>query len=314
MIDIWNTLRPQIERFSKPFPRAAIAFANSHRAELTPHLIEALERLAVNPSLADDESYVLHLYAMHLLASWRDPRAFAAMVALGHHDEDTVEAMLGDTVTETYGRCLASVCGGDIAPLKALFEDTQASHWARNAALDAMAVRVLEGDGSRDELVTYLTTQGDAQAERLRAHGRGELDVMDCIVSVASDIGALEMLAQINGWFDAGWLDEMIISKAHFGNAVVRSFETCRSSAGVNIKGYVTDVQADLGWLAGFVEEPAKRQQFVEAMSPLEMKLPVEIKQGASAVKPVRAEAKVGRNDPCPCGSGKKYKKCHGAN
>jgi preprotein translocase subunit SecA len=25
-------------------------------------------------------------------------------------------------------------------------------------------------------------------------------------------------------------------------------------------------------------------------------------------------EEKVGRNDPCPCGSGKKYKKCHGAN
>jgi preprotein translocase subunit SecA len=30
------------------------------------------------------------------------------------------------------------------------------------------------------------------------------------------------------------------------------------------------------------------------------------------APKPVRAAAKVGRNDPCPCGSGKKYKKCHG--
>jgi SEC-C motif-containing protein len=27
----------------------------------------------------------------------------------------------------------------------------------------------------------------------------------------------------------------------------------------------------------------------------------------------VRDEARVGRNDPCPCGSGKKYKKCHGA-
>jgi uncharacterized protein YecA (UPF0149 family) len=25
-----------------------------------------------------------------------------------------------------------------------------------------------------------------------------------------------------------------------------------------------------------------------------------------------RATPKVGRNDPCPCGSGKKYKKCHG--
>jgi uncharacterized protein len=28
---------------------------------------------------------------------------------------------------------------------------------------------------------------------------------------------------------------------------------------------------------------------------------------------PRRVEAKVGRNDPCPCGSGKKFKKCHGA-
>ena len=30
-------------------------------------------------------------------------------------------------------------------------------------------------------------------------------------------------------------------------------------------------------------------------------------------VAPARNDDKVGRNDPCPCGSGKKYKKCHGA-
>ena len=28
--------------------------------------------------------------------------------------------------------------------------------------------------------------------------------------------------------------------------------------------------------------------------------------------KPIKVEEKIGRNDPCPCGSGKKYKKCHG--
>ena len=32
---------------------------------------------------------------------------------------------------------------------------------------------------------------------------------------------------------------------------------------------------------------------------------------GGSAPK-ATAPTKVGRNDPCPCGSGKKYKKCHG--
>ncbi len=39
------------------------------------------------------------------------------------------------------------------------------------------------------------------------------------------------------------------------------------------------------------------------------------VSEAAAAVekaKPVRAGPKVGRNDPCPCGSGKKYKHCHG--
>jgi preprotein translocase subunit SecA len=36
-------------------------------------------------------------------------------------------------------------------------------------------------------------------------------------------------------------------------------------------------------------------------------------RDGRSQVQqPVRVEKKVGRNDPCPCGSGKKYKNCHG--
>jgi preprotein translocase subunit SecA len=34
---------------------------------------------------------------------------------------------------------------------------------------------------------------------------------------------------------------------------------------------------------------------------------------GASPTNQRRTGEKVGRNDPCPCGSGKKYKKCHGA-
>lgn len=33
---------------------------------------------------------------------------------------------------------------------------------------------------------------------------------------------------------------------------------------------------------------------------------------GSTVVAPQKADVKVGRNDPCPCGSGKKYKKCHG--
>jgi preprotein translocase subunit SecA len=42
---------------------------------------------------------------------------------------------------------------------------------------------------------------------------------------------------------------------------------------------------------------------------------PARVGGDDAAVKQIRRdEPKVGRNDPCPCGSGKKYKKCHGAN
>jgi len=34
--------------------------------------------------------------------------------------------------------------------------------------------------------------------------------------------------------------------------------------------------------------------------------------QQRQPIEPVRVEKKAGRNDPCPCGSGKKYKQCHG--
>jgi preprotein translocase subunit SecA len=32
----------------------------------------------------------------------------------------------------------------------------------------------------------------------------------------------------------------------------------------------------------------------------------------AAMQQPAQAGPRIGRNDPCPCGSGKKYKHCHG--
>jgi preprotein translocase subunit SecA len=66
-------------------------------------------------------------------------------------------------------------------------------------------------------------------------------------------------------------------------------------------------------------EAPARLPDFARALERKHEKQQrdLEYQTGpaqAEAPKPVRAGAKVGRNDPCPCGSGKKYKKCHGAN
>lgn len=41
--------------------------------------------------------------------------------------------------------------------------------------------------------------------------------------------------------------------------------------------------------------------------------MPMEDTREVQKTQPIRVEQRVGRNDPCPCGSGKKYKNCHGA-
>jgi preprotein translocase subunit SecA len=66
-------------------------------------------------------------------------------------------------------------------------------------------------------------------------------------------------------------------------------------------------------------ETPARLPDFARALERKQerQQKDLQFQTGAAqaeAPKPVRAGAKVGRNDPCPCGSGKKYKKCHGAN
>ncbi|HEY1028681.1 MAG TPA: preprotein translocase subunit SecA [Pseudomonas sp.] len=60
-------------------------------------------------------------------------------------------------------------------------------------------------------------------------------------------------------------------------------------------------------------EALAERMQFQHAdASALAAETNDEEGEVAVAAAPVRAEPKVGRNEPCPCGSGKKYKHCHG--
>ncbi len=63
-------------------------------------------------------------------------------------------------------------------------------------------------------------------------------------------------------------------------------------------------------------ESPREAQRPQRAITPQKPKQQPMYFSGSAGAEPLtvkRKEAKVGRNDPCPCGSGKKYKKCHGA-
>ena len=93
-------------------------------------------------------------------------------------------------------------------------------------------------------------------------------------------------------------LDEPEAAEAYYRRALVEAESDVEYREGVV---RLTSLLVDLGReedAAKFLEEAQRG-----LASPPEKKAPL----------PVAAARSVGRNDPCPCGSGKKYKKCHGA-
>ena len=57
---------------------------------------------------------------------------------------------------------------------------------------------------------------------------------------------------------------------------------------------------------------PEQREKIIEHMAPGLLYAYRYFRQHGHEPKPRRSDRKVGRNDPCPCGSGKKYKRCCG--
>jgi uncharacterized protein len=66
-------------------------------------------------------------------------------------------------------------------------------------------------------------------------------------------------------------------------------------------------------YLAEWTEGPPTRDAVIDAALFAAQDLRLYWLDHPPRIAPRRVETTPGRNDPCPCGSGKKYKKCHGA-
>jgi len=302
--DNWAQVHAGLALFSRPFPHEAVALAEAHREDVAPRLAAELEALAANPSQAPDD-YMLHLYAMHLLAWWRDRRGLSPLLALGRmRDHDLLEALFGDHLTESFGRCLGSMAGGDLQSLMALADDEQAFVWARSAALDAMKACVVEGDAQRDAVIAYTRDLAQREAAATRA-GRSAnewgYDFLNSVVGLATDLCDVEMLPAIREWFGEKLLDETHADLEFVETSISEPFELSLERMRRHREGYIGDPVSEMAWWACFNEEEDDDGD-------------ADALDWAPAAQPyVREGPKIGRNEPCPCGSGKKYKKCHGA-
>ena len=299
----WEKIRPKLQQLVRPFPYAAVAEAQASREEITPHLLEVITELASDPAQAIGTGYMLHLYAICLLAEFRERRAYRPLIALATQTEEIAEDLFGDFITANLGRAIASVCDGDIQPIKDLAENDSVSVWVRGAAIDALALRFLESEPDARDVPQYLEALGNREAARLREQSADQRYTMfmSLIVLSCSEIGAAIALDSIRAWYADFLVDETMITLEEVEDAAQKTFAECREGLMGREHGYVRSAIGEMDHWACFDPNEDEGDDDLDYLDD-DFQIPY-----------VRAEPKIGRNGPCPCGSGKKYKKCCGA-
>lgn len=282
----------RLERATGKFPRAAVEAAIARREEITPELLRVVaDTVDRAQELEADSGYMAHLYALFLLAQFRETRAYPLAVRFASLPGDVLDSLCGDFLTEDFGRVLASVSGGELAGIQSVIENEKADQWARGVAVGSLATLVAAGRTSRDDIVSYFADLFRGKLERKQSH------VWDELVSCSCDLYPLELVDDIKKAYEDGLVDPGYVGFEDVERELTRGKDVVLAALANNPhRRLVEDVVKEMGWWACFHEGRA-------AKTGLPFAAPLPIK---------RTKPKTGRNDPCPCGSGKKYKKCCG--
>jgi hypothetical protein len=294
----------EFEKATGRFARAAVEEAVARREEITPELLRILEETVNRAAQIDAEGdYMAHLYAMFLLAQFRDTRAYPLVVRFASLPGDLLDSLCGDFITEDLGQVLASVCGGDLSGIQSLIENEDVDEWVRGAALSSLVTLVAAGQKSRDEIVNYFAGLFRGKLVRQWSHA------WDTLVSYTSDLYPEELLDDIEQAYEEGLVDPGYIGFDDVKRDLAAGKDRVLARLADNPhRRLVSDTVAEMGWWACFREDRQNR-----AKSTTQASLNSRLNTAAPSSQIKRATPKTGRNERCPCGSSKKYKKCCGA-
>lgn len=285
-----------------PFPAGLIAEAIARREDVTPRLLAILEGIDRDPApwLAEAAG-MLHIWAFYLLALFRESRAYPLLVRIFSRPSEFAFELAGDVATQDLGRILASVSGGEVSGMKALIENEQANEYVRSVAMDAMVTLVVTGQRTREEVMAYFL-------QLFRKLERKPGAQWDGLANVCADLWPQEALAELAQAYEDDLVDPGSINWEDIERALALGQQGALEDARRG-RPFITDLARDMGWMQGFHRTPPEDEQEEEYEEDLLEPLPDEYFPA-----PLRRTApKVGRNEPCPCGSGKKFKKCCGA-
>jgi len=273
-------------------PFDALESADGHRALLVDPLLRAIDVGLAHPSTASSDETNLFTYALYLVAKWREPRAYPYVVRWLSLPGEAPFDIGGDIVTQDGARILAAVFDGDLEPLKTLAVDRRANEYGRDAAVTALALLAAWAEVPRETIRTVFQWLAQEGLEREPSQA------WVALACGCADIELLELFPELRRAYAEGLIDPQFMHPSALDEVEAAPRGT-RLEATKDRWPPIDDVAEATAWWSRDEDEEADAGETGD-----EQAVPQE---------PYRAPPKVGRNEPCPCGSGKKYKKCCGA-
>ena len=289
-MDAWQVIE-ELGKGKKRLPVEAIRAAQADRGTMAPIFLRSIEEFV---SLESELAVPSHLFfVFHLLGEWREKSAYRPLAAILRLPREVLDPLLGDAITETSHRVMTAVFDGDPDPIYEIIRDEEADEFVRSRMCQAIAMLVRSGDLSRLAAADFLR---DCYS---RLEPREDCYVWQGWVDAVAWLGLSELKPLVEeafarGSIDPGWL----------------SFEKFEEDLQYAVDNPEAEPLHPDGKLTPFGDTIAEMQDW-DCFKP-------KTREGRSEWRPPLwpgmphhdPQRKIGRNDPCPCGSGKKFKKC----
>lgn len=270
---------------ARDLPIEALDLAAERPDRVAPAILAAVNRAADGAELSPGEQNLM-FWGIHVLAEAADTRLCAPLLrCLGRSDDD-LDLLLGPAATETLPKILISVYDGDLPALRSAIRNPSTPGIIRWSLFGVAAFLAATGRVARSDLHDLLVAY---DAERpVGSSDEGWPGWEEAVaLSGFADLSSRVAAARADGRL----LEDLCRSPEEFESelaaAAAATDDLGRFAAtGLGAFGRAVDELDAMLQLAEDGEEPP----------------PIE-----PVVNPLRD---LGRNDPCPCGSGRKYKKC----
>lgn len=287
----------------RELPIQAIHAARQHRDAMVPRLIAVLQQATAKARSGKAPEGQTPFFAIFLLTEFQAKEALPAILEAVSLPGELPFDLFGDAITSVLARVLAALAGDRLDVLDQLVRDRGLNRYVRWEAAQAYVLLVRDGRVTRLEAIQRL------QQHLREAIEHEDYDIAGPLVSVVTRLAPKEAYEEIAEAYRLGLVETFLIRLEEVEKDIadgeagfLRWQERCDPTG-------IADTIAELETWAAFCKERPR------CARPWDLPLPPRTASPASPPPslPEPRARRVGRNEPCPCGSGKKFKKCCGS-